>query len=132
MCVRITFFLYWIFLTVLLLVWNPFAVVPIDEELVEEGFGVGLDPHTLTFLILAVLGLASRFRHAVWLWFGMLVYAGATEWVQGWTGRCPDWADFAHNVAGLVFGTLGWLSVVGLRRVGRRREKSGTEKGVGG
>ncbi|MDO4571177.1 MAG: hypothetical protein Q4D38_12380 [Planctomycetia bacterium] len=106
--IRAIFVAYWIFLTILLLVWNPFAIVPIDEELVEKGFGLYLDAHVLTFLILSVLMLSSRLRRW-WGWFVVLIlYAGATEYLQGYTGRCPDWIDFGKNVEGLLYGLMGW------------------------
>lgn len=106
------FVLYLLFLTFLLVIHNPFAVVPVDEELVESGFGLSLTPHILSFIVLAVLGLAARFRHSGWLYAGLFVYAGATELLQGalhpWLGRYCDWFDFVENVQGLVYGGLGW------------------------
>lgn len=106
------FILYVIFLSYLLIIDNPFAVVPIDEELVEEGFGLCLTPHLLSFIVLAILGLCARFRRPGWLYFGMFLYAGGTELLQGalnpWLGRCCDPYDFVENVQGLLFGGAGW------------------------
>lgn len=103
---------YVVFLSYLLIIDNPFAVVPIDEELVENGFGLCLTPHLLSFLVLSVLGFAARFRRPGWLYFGMFLYAGGTELLQGalspWLGRCCDLADFVENVQGLLFGGAGW------------------------
>ncbi len=126
---RITFVLYVIFLTFLLVVHNPFALVPVDEETVEGGFGIGLTPHILAFLLLAVLGLCARFRHPGWLFLGMIAYAGATEILQGllnpWFGRYCDIYDFVENLQGLAYGGAGWWIVnVGIPRVMGPKKKS--------
>ena len=108
---RVLFVVYWVTLTFLLLVYNPFEWVPVDETLVEKNFGVGLDPHTATFLLLGALGFASRFERP-WRLLGILViYGGLTEILQGFTGRCPDWVDFAHNTLGLAYAALCWMLV---------------------
>ena len=120
--IRIGFILYWLALTFLLLVYNPFEFAPIDEEFVEDGFGIGMDAHVLTFLLLAVLGMASRFRRP-WMWAGIFVlYAGATEYLQGFTGRCCDLADFINNLLGLAFGLAGWFITILLHRLFRRKK----------
>jgi len=109
---QLIFWLYLLFLSFLLIVHNPFAYVPIDEELAEKGFGLSLSPHVLSFLLLAVLGLCARFRHPGRLYFGLFLYAGLTELLQGalhpWLGRYCDLIDFADNVQGLLYGGLGW------------------------
>ncbi len=112
---QVIFVLYVFFLSFLLIVHNPFAYVPIDEEMVEEGFGLNITPHVLSFSLLAILGFAARFRRPGWLYLGMFAYAAGTELLQGllnpWLGRCCDWVDFLDNVQGLVYGGLGfWLS----------------------
>lgn len=110
---QVIFALYVLALSFLLIVHNPFAYVPIDEEMVEEGFGLNLTPHVLAFSLLAILGLVARFRHPGWLYLGMFAYAAGTELLQGllnpWLGRCCDWIDFVDNVQGLVYGGLGFL-----------------------
>lgn len=129
---KIVFVFYVLFLSYLLIIENPFAVVPIDEELVEKGFGLSLSPHVLSFLVLAVLGLAARFRHPVWLYFGMFAYAGGTELLQGalspWLGRCCDFADFCDDVFGLIYGGLGWwIPCVALKKWGKISKKSSAD-----
>jgi len=119
---QIIFVLYVLFLTFLLIVHNPFAVVPVNEEMVEGGFGISLTPHILSFLVLAVLGLCARFRHPGWLFLGMVAYAGVTELLQGalnpWFGRYCDVYDFVENLQGLAYGGAGWwLACVGLPRL---------------
>lgn len=110
---QVIFALYVLALSFLLIVHNPFAYVPIDEEMVEEGFGLNLTPHVLAFSLLAILGLVARFRHPGWLYLGMFAYAAGTELLQGllnpWFGRYCDWVDFVDNVQGLVYGGLGFL-----------------------
>lgn len=119
--IRTGFVLYWILLTVLLMVYNPFAVVPMDEEFVEGGFGIGMDAHVLTFILLTILGMASRFRRA-WMWVLIFVlYAGVTEYFQDYTGRCSDWADFFNNLLGIGFGLIGWLVTIKLHGLFRRK-----------
>ena len=115
--VRILFVLYWSALTFLLLIHNPFAWVPLDEEEVYNGFGLGLGPHFLTFCMLAILMLACRWRR-VWVWWGVLVaYACLTEVVQGFTGRSPDVEDAIQNLLGLAVGGLVWYGVTHTIRV---------------
>ncbi len=119
---QVIFILYVLFLSFLLLIHNPFAYVPVDEEMVEKGFGLNLSPHVLAFVFLAILGLSARFRHSGWLYLGMFAYAGGTELLQGWLhpwfGRYCDWIDFWDNVQGLIYGGLGWwLPTVCFRKV---------------
>ena len=106
--IRIIFWIYWAALTFLLLIHNPFAYVPLDEEEVYNGFGLGLGPHFLTFMMLAILMCACRWKR-VWVWWCVLVaYACLTEVVQGFTGRSPDVADAVQNLLGLACGAAGW------------------------
>lgn len=105
---RIIFIGYWLFLTFVLLVYNPFAYVPIDEEFVEHGFGIELDAHVAAFILLGVLGMVSRYRHPGLLLVVFLLYAGITEYLQGFTGRYPDWNDVLNNSLGLLYGCGGW------------------------
>ena len=125
--IRCLFFAYWAALTFLLLVYNPFEWVPVDEELVEKNFGIGLDPHTGTFFLLGILAWASRFARPWWVLLGLIAYGGLTEYLQGFTGRFPDWVDFGHNTLGLVYATL---VVLAWRWCWSRagREKTGNEK----
>ena len=74
--IRCLFFAYWAALTFLLLVYNPFEWVPIDEELVEKNFGIGLDPHTGTFFLLGLLAWVSRFARPWWVLLGLIAYGG--------------------------------------------------------
>lgn len=120
---RVIFWLYAAFLTFVLLVYNPFDYVPLDEEAVEKGFGLGLDPHVMTFLLLAVLAWACRWRRAWLVAVLMVVYAVVTEILQGFTGRCPDEVDVLHNLLGLAYGSAGWFIAAGVRRRVRREKK---------
>ncbi|MDO4574373.1 MAG: VanZ family protein [Planctomycetia bacterium] len=106
--IRIIFIAYWLFLSFVLLVYNPFAFVPIDEEFVEHGFGIELDAHVAVFILLGVLGMVSHYRRPGWLFVVFLLYAGITEYLQGFTGRCPDWNDVLNNSLGLMYGCGGW------------------------
>lgn len=109
------FWAYVLFLSFLLIIHNPFAYVPVDEELVEQGFGLSLSPHVLSFSVLAILGFAARFHHPWWMFFGLFLYAGGTELLQGalhpWLGRYCDIWDFWDNVQGLIYGGLAWSVV---------------------
>ena len=111
LAIRILFGLYWAALTFLLLVYNPFEWVPIDEEFVERGFGINLSPHTLTFLLLAILMCACRWKWTAAMWGALVAYAFLTEYLQGFTGRTPDWADVFDNLVGLAVGGFAWWLV---------------------
>lgn len=120
---RVIFWLYVAFLTFVLLVYNPFEFAPDGTEaLVEKGFGLGLDPHVMTFLLLAVLAWACRWRRA-WLVAVLLVaYAVVTEFLQPLTGRFLDKVDIFHNLLGLACGSAGWFIAVGVRGRMKRRK----------
>ncbi|MDO4550189.1 MAG: VanZ family protein [Planctomycetia bacterium] len=100
--------MYWGALTFLLLVYNPFAYVPVEEEVVEQGFYIGLNSHMMVFLILAVLVCACRWPRMGVIWGILIFYAVGTEFLQGFTGRCPDWVDVYYNLLGLFCGGAGW------------------------
>lgn len=126
--VRGLFWSYWIFLTVLLLVYNPFAIVPVDEELVEQGFGIHLDAHVAAFIVLGVLGLASRYGRSWKIALGLVIYGGLTEYLQGFTGRCPDWCDTLNNGLGILYAWGGWSLVQWFPGRGAFRKKGEEEK----
>ncbi len=131
--VRVIFWLYTAFLTFVLLVKNPFDWMPVqlEEEAVNDGFGLHLSPHVLTFLLLAVLAWACRWRRP-WLVAVLLAaYAVGTEVLQNFTGRCMDPWDMLDNLMGLAWGSAGWFFVVGVRRLGRRKTRKTRDENGG-
>lgn len=128
--VRGLFWCYGIFLTILLLVYNPFAIVPVDEELVEQGFGIHLDAHVAAFIVLGVLGLASRYGQAWKMVLALVIYGGLTEFLQGFTGRCPDWCDTLNNGLGVLYAWGGWSVTQWLSRSSAFGEKGKEEMEV--
>jgi VanZ family protein len=106
---------YWLLLTALLLVRNPFDWLP------GRGSGSPLFEliktwlHLLSFLALGFLVFWARWKlsHA-WLVALLAIYAVATEVVQGFVGRNPELADLWQDFAGIAAGTaiawgLRWL-----------------------
>lgn len=114
--VRICFFLYWIALTFLLLVTNPFSYLPVEEQSLHNFSAISLDPHILTFLFLAVLCGVCHWNHAWRIWVILFFYAGLTEILQAYTGREPDMIDVAHNFLGLTLGASGCWIVTRIHR----------------
>jgi VanZ family protein len=63
--------------------------------------------HAVSFAVLTLWVLllwSARTRHIL---LGMLVYGGALELAQAWTGwRYGEWADWAADAAGVAFAFL--------------------------
>jgi VanZ family protein len=103
---RLLALLYWLVLTVLLLVPNPAAVLfGLRPARSMAGFS-GI--HFFTFLTLALLVSAARFpvRRRV-QWSVLVVYAIVVESLQWFVPhRTVELRDYAQNLAGLSAGAL--------------------------
>jgi len=115
---------YMIFLTALLLASDPTRLVGREVAGILEP----LEPyaHFLSFFVLAVLVLATRWPIPRWMTFVFLVgYGGLTELVQGLVWRHPDWKDWVQDVAGIAAGTALCWTVAALGRIFFRRRRNG-------
>ena len=105
---RVLFAVYWLTLTVLLLVPDPLAlllgVMP-DASIPSRG------THFTAFFLLAILAGSSRLPWRLSLQtIALFVYAVTTESLQGLVeGRVVELLDYAENLLGLAVGTTAWI-----------------------
>ena len=114
---------YLIYLTALLWTANPERLV--GGEL--PGFLHGLLPaaHLLSFLVLAVLALVTRWPAPRWVIVVLLViYGGMTEIVQGFLPpRTPDWMDWLQDMGGIAVGAGScWIVALVASAYGKSRQ----------
>jgi VanZ family protein len=114
--IRVSFVVYLIVLTVLLLAKDPRELVGMPPTL------LAVLAHLLSFLVLTVLAMAARWPVPGWLVLScLLAYAGGTELLQGFLGwRTAEWVDFFQDLAGIGLGAaVYWLGRVLWRHVER-------------
>ena len=99
--------LYWLLLTILLLVPDPLALLGISRI---PGGGSTLGVHFLVFAVLGVLVSASRLPLRRVLLIGLLIgYAVATELLQSLVpARETSRLDLLENLLGVGVGTAAW------------------------
>lgn len=99
---------YLIYLTALLMVADPSKLIGVHENMPE--FLRVLEPaaHLLSFFVLAVLGLMTRWPAPRWgIALILVLYAGLTEIAQGFVPRrTPEWKDWFQDVAGIAIGAI--------------------------
>ncbi len=109
---------YWIFLTVLLLVPDPAAMVGLERVPIFPWGKFGI--HLIAFTILSVLVHASRWSKRLWwpLIVLLVVYGITTETLQLLVPhRTARVMDGVENILGIAAGAgIYWL---GLRTLGR-------------
>lgn len=105
---RVAAAVYLLVLTLALLLQNPFKMMAGGEEQARDWFQAYLSPlaHFLCFLPLGFLFFAARWRLSkIQLLLLLLVYAIATEILQGWIpNRTPELIDAIQDFAGLAAG----------------------------
>ena len=108
--VRLTCAVYWLLLTVLLLVPDPLALVGIHGPIGPPG---GRMIHFLFFTVLALLICVSRWPIRRGLLAGLAVaFALATEMLQGFVPqRKVELLDLTENLLGLATGTAIWCLI---------------------
>jgi len=108
--VRLVCVVYWLFLTVLLLAPDPWALMGLDESI---GPPEGRMVHFTFFTVLALLIWASRWPIRRGLLAGlMLAFAFATETFQGFVPqRKVELLDLTENLLGLGAGTAIWYLI---------------------
>ncbi|MEN6451054.1 MAG: VanZ family protein [Thermoguttaceae bacterium] len=100
---------YLVFLTLLLLTADPSRVVGANIPLLLRRLMP--EAHLLSFFVLAILALGSRWPAPRWIVVSLLgLYGAMTEIGQGFVPqRTPDWADWFQDMAGVALGAaLCW------------------------
>ena len=102
---------YWLLLTAALLVRDPWSWLPGEEETSAAFSWLEPGVHFLAFLSLAFVAFSVRWPIARrWLVLWLVLYAAATEVVQGFVGRRPELVDFCQDLLGIVAGAaVVWL-----------------------
>ncbi|MGD0652944.1 MAG: VanZ family protein [Thermoguttaceae bacterium] len=124
MIMRIVFFVYWIYLSILLLSQHPERWIGTSGNIPE--FLQILMPyaHILSFTVLSLLVFTACFPLPRWgILLTLAIYGGATEIIQGFNPpRTPKWADWFRDLGGIAIGfTCFWL-VIFLLRMMRKNE----------
>lgn len=109
---------YVVFLTLLLLVTDPFRLIGVHGRLpwiLQMAIPMA---HAIAFLVLAVLALMPRWPVPRWCVILLLAaYGAVTEIVQGFVPRrTPEWKDWFQDLAGIAVGAiLCWavMAIVG-------------------
>lgn len=122
---RLAFFLYSIYLSILLFSQDPTHWVATSSNLPE--FLKILMPlaHLLSFTVLSLLTFAACFPLPRWgILLSLVIYGGTTEIIQSLIPhRTPEWADWLQDLVGISIGFVGfWLVVFCVRLM--RRNKS--------
>jgi len=122
---RITFLVYWIYLSILLLsrdptLWigSPGSVPALLKILMPIA-------HMLSFTVLSLLTFAACLPLPRWgILLFLAAYGGATEIIQGFIPpRTPDWADWFQDLGGIAVGFACFWLILFLLRMMRKNEK---------
>ncbi len=103
---------YWVFLTVLLLVPDPAAVVGMKRVPVFPWGDIGI--HFTAFTILTLLVHASRWpKRPGWIVVVLLAYGIATESLQYFVPpRAVELKDYTENIIGVLVGSgIVWAAL---------------------
>jgi hypothetical protein len=97
---------YFVFLTMLLLTADPARLIGLHGGLLRIVQVVLPWAHAISFMVLAVLALMTRWPIPRWgIVLALVIYAGMTEIVQGYVPhRTPDWIDWLQDLAGIALG----------------------------
>jgi VanZ family protein len=98
---------YAVFLTALLLVANPNAMIGSPRGTLKTLLDHLLPAaHLLSFCVLTVLVLVARWPLPRWFLIALLIiYGGTTEIAQSFLPpRTPDWNDWFQDVGGVLAG----------------------------
>lgn len=116
---------YLITLTFLLVTSNPVRILGLPEDL---PFWLGqllTISHFLSFLLLSVLCLTTRWPVPRWsVVLFLSLYAAVTELVQGLVPvRTPQWEDLLQDMGGIMVGAAGcWVIATVLSVLEKRRQ----------
>jgi len=113
--VRLIFFLYLVFLTVLLLVADPMRLLGMRGNAI--GFVQSMVPvaHLVSFWGLTMLALIVRWPIPRWsIVLFLVLYAGITEVLQSCLPpRQSEWSDWFQDIGGIALGiAVCWVSAL--------------------
>jgi hypothetical protein len=98
---------YMVFLTMLLLSADPARMICMSSGLPWLLQTLLPAAHFLSFLVLAILVLSTRWPVPRWgIVLTLMLYAGMTEILQGFfPPRTPEWMDWIQDLSGIAVGT---------------------------
>jgi VanZ family protein len=116
---------YFIFLTLLLLTTDPERLIGVQGRLPWILQAMLPLAHAISFLMLAVLALMTRWPVPRWsIVLALMIYGGMTEIIQSHVPhRTSEWADWFQDLAGIALGTAccwGAAVLVGKLTAARR------------
>ena len=122
--VRVVFFIYLVFLTVLLLVADPMRLAGMRDN--SSGLFRMIIPvaHLVSFWGLTVLALIVRWPIPRWsLALFLVLYAGVTEVLQSCLPpRQAEWGDWFQDIGGIALGVaICWTSTFALGKCSGKR-----------
>lgn len=116
---------YLVFITLLLLTADPSRLIGFDRSLPALLRMLLPGAHFLSFLVLAVLALSTRWPAPRWgIVLILSLYGGMTEIVQGFVPpRTPEWGDWFQDMSGIAAGVVFcWgMTLLAAAWAGRRR-----------
>lgn len=121
---RIAFFVYWIYLSILLFSHHPERWIGSSGNIPELLQMLMPFAHMLSFTVLSLLTFAACLPLPRWSILLLLaVYGGATEIIQGFIPpRTPEWADWFQDLGGITIGFACFWLVLFLLRITRKNE----------
>jgi VanZ family protein len=119
---RIIFFLYWVYLSILLFSRDPARWVNPYGNLPELLKMLMPYAHVLSFTVLSILTFAAFLPLPRWgILLVLLFYGGVSETMQGLVpSRTPEWADLIQDLAGVVAGFACFWFVMLLLKMFRK------------
>ena len=125
---RIVCIAYFVFLTMLLWTSDPARLIGVHGALPRLLQVLLPVAHLISFMVLAVLALITRWSAPRWaIVVALAVYGGITEIGQNFVpSRTPDWRDWLQDVGGIAVGAaLCWaIAAVGSIVRARRTQKA--------
>jgi VanZ family protein len=118
LAMRLVFLGYFSYLTLLLLIPNPFPWVSSSPKVIFYLDLIYPIAHCLSFTFLTCLALlAFRSFSAPVIVAGLMAYASATELAQMFAPpRCAEWLDWFQDMLGIALGVLVvWILMSGWR-----------------
>ena len=123
---RIVCFAYAVFLTLLLLANHPDRLIGMGDGLPWVLQTMRPAAHAISFGVLVVLALTTRWPMPRWsLVLVLAIYGGMTEIAQGFTlTRTPRWTDWFQDVIGIATGAACCWAAAMLAEICTRAKRS--------
>jgi VanZ family protein len=121
---RITFVVYWLYLSILLFSQHPEHWVGASGNVPELLKLLMPIAHLLSFTVLSLLTFTACLPLPRWgILLSLAIYGGATEIIQGFIpSRSSDWSDFFEDLGGIAIGFACFWLVLFLLRMMRKNE----------